>query len=773
MSCLPKDTLSIQPSPLLPLRLSPIYVSVLSTLLVAAPFSAFGQIQVPGNPVSNSNPNLSPVVPVKPVVKPVRIKQHDKTAPITVQAEKIEGRAATEIKLEGNVEFTKDQTRVTADNVTYRQIDEEIEATSQVRIQRFGDFYTGDELKLNLETGKGLMLNPTYKLEFNNAQGDAKRVEFISDTEAKVVEGTYSTCEGPEPDWYLKVDTLNLDSGRDLGQARNAIVIFKGVPILATPAMSFSLTGARRSGLLPPTVGATSTGGAEITIPYYFNIAPTRDLTLFPKAIARRGLQLGVNGRYLGDTFQGETTVEFLPQDRKAMRNRSSLSSIHRQVFNDSLSASWNLNYASDSEYTTDFANSLATSSRRQLLREVRADYVSPFWSAGFRLQNYQVLQDPAGLLDPTLLVERPYDRLPQLTFRAGQRTVSGLDWSADAELTHFVHPEKVGAVRLVLNPQVSFSYLQSGLFVTPKLSLHASKYELDGTPAQIGLLDTSPGRTVPTFSVDSGLIFDRNSDLLGDGMTQTLEPRLFYVNSPFRDQSRIPIFDTSETTFNFTQLFAANRFVGQDRISDNNQITLGLISRFIEQSGVERLRLAFGQRYNFREQRVLLDRNTPIQSGSRSDVLLSAFGRVSQTISIDSALQYNVSTNSTVSSNFGMQWKPADKSVLNAEYRFLRNSFEQVNFSGQWPLTQRLYGVGRISYSVNERRNTENLVGLEYNEDCWVLRMVAQRFATTTQNATTSLFLQLELNGLSKLGNNPLEILSKNIPGYQKVNEP
>jgi LPS-assembly protein len=339
--------------------------------------------------------------------------------------------------------------------------------------------------------------------------------------------------------------------------------------------------------------------------------------------------------------------------------------------------------------------------------------------------------------------------------------------------LTHFVHPEKIDAVRLVLNPQISYSYLQSGFFVTPKLSLNARKYELDGTAAQIGTLNTSVTRTLPTFSVDSGLVFERDSNLFGDGMTQTLEPRLFYVNTPFRDQSQIPIFDTSETSFNFTQLFSENRFVGQDRISDSNQVTFGLISRFIEESGLERLRLAFGQRYNFREQRVLLDSNTPIQSGARSDVLLAASGRISQTISIDTALQYNVSTNATVSSNLGMQWKPAEKSVLNAEYRYLRNSFEQVNLSGQWPLTQRLYGVGRITYSVNERRNTENLAGLEYNADCWVLRMVAQRFATTTQGATTSLFLQLELNGLSKLGNNPLEILSKNIPGYQKVNQP
>ena len=690
---------------------------------------------------------------------------------MTVQAEQISGRAETEIKLEGQVELIKDRTRVTADKAVYRQVEDEVEATSGVRIWRFGDYYTGDELKLNMDTGKGMILRPTYKLELNNAQGSAQRVDFISDSEANVVEGTYSTCEGPDPDWYLRVDTLKLDTGRDVGDAGKTVIYFKGVPILGTPAMSFPLTGARSSGLLPPTIGATSTGGGEITLPYYFNIAPNRDLTLYPKLIARRGLQLGANARYLGESYQGETNIEYLPQDRKAGQDRYALSSLHRQWLSPSWTYGWNLNHASDDDYPRDFANSLATSTRRQLIREIRTDYVTPLWNAGFRVQNYQILQDPEAVNDPTLLVDRPYDRLPQLTFHAGQRYVSGLDWSYDADLTRFWHPDKVRGVRMVMTPQVSYAFIRSAGFITPKISLHASKYELDGSPAQLGTLPRSQNLVVPTMSVDAGLVFERDTQLLGRSVTQTLEPRLFYVNTPYRDQSRIPLFDTAETSFNFAQLFSENRFTGQDRVSDANQITAGLVSRFIEPSGVERLRLSFGQRFYFRDQRVVI--TTPVDNGGRSDLLLAAAGRLSQKWAIDSALEYNEGAHRIVTANYGVQWKPGEKRVLNTEYRYVRGSFEQLNLSGQWPIAQRFYGVGRISYSLPERRNTENLIGMEYNADCWVLRMVVQRFATATRNATTSFFLQLELNGLSKLGPNPLEALSKNIPGYQKVNQP
>ena len=702
-----------------------------------------------------------------------RVKVLDKNAPVTVQAEQIGGRAEREIVLDGKVELIKDQTRVTADKAIYRQIEDEVEATSGVRIWRFGDYYTGDELKLNMETGKGQILHPTYKLELNNAQGKAERVDFISDSEANVVEGTYSTCEGPDPDWYLRVDTLKLDTGRDVGDAGKTVIYFKGVPILGTPAMSFPLTGARSSGLLPPTIGATSTGGGEITVPYYFNIAPNRDLTLYPKLIARRGLQLGANARYLGETYNGETNLEYLPRDRKAGMDRYALASVHRQFLSPSWIYGWNINHASDDDYPRDFANSLATSTRRQLVRELRTDYVTPLWNAGFRVQNYQILQDPEAKNDPALLVDRPYDRLPQLTFHSGQRYISGFDWSYDAELTRFWHPDKLRAVRLVMNPQISFAFIRSAGFFTPKLSLHASRYELDGSASQIGNYAPSSSRVLPTFSLDAGLVFEREARLLGRSMTQTLEPRLFYVNTPYRDQSRIPLFDTAETSFNFSQLFSENRFTGQDRISDANQVTAGLVSRFIEPTGVERLRFGFGQRFYFRDQRVTLDGTNPVNKVSRSDLLLSASGRLNPIWSIDSALEYNEGTHRIVTANYGVQWKPGEKRVLNTEYRYERGSFELLNLSGQWPIAQRFYGVGRISYSLPERRNTENLLGMEYNADCWVLRMVVQRFATASRNATTSFFLQLELNGLSKLGPNPLEALSKNIPGYQKVNQP
>jgi LPS-assembly protein len=691
-----------------------------------------------------------------------RPKSDDKNAPATVSAEKMTGRPDREVVLERDVEIIRGATTVNADKATYRVVEDEVEAEGHIRMRRFGDTYTGEELRLKMDSQEGFVTHPTYRLERNNAQGSAERIDFEGEDRAAVIDGSYSTCEGPDPDWYLKSSRLDLDAGINEGVAHGSVVYFKGVPILAAPAMSFPLSNERKSGFLPPTIGTTNKGGLEITTPYYFNIAPNRDLTLYPKMYARRGLQLGANARYLGESYFGETRVEVLPNDQQTGTARYALSSTHTQILGPGLSYAWNLNGASDNDYPSDFARTITTSTQRLLLRDMALNYSGAYWSAAARLSNYQVLQDPAAP------IVRPYDRLPQLTFQTGRQDVNGFDWNADAELTNFWHPTLQRGERLFVNPRLSYPIIRPGYFITPKLSLHETKYSLQSvTPGA----PTSLSRFLPTLSVDSGLVFERDARFFGNSMTQTLEPRLFYVYTPYRDQSAFPIFDTAEADLSFAQLFSENRFVGNDRISDANQLTAALISRYIEPTGAERMRAAIGQRFYFTEQRVTLG---AARNESRSDLLVSLYGRLTRAVSLEGNVQYSQNLHSMSRANYGIQWQPAPKSVLNLKYRRDRvNNLEQIDVSGQWPFMNRWYGVARINYSLPDSKVAEGLLGLEYKADCWVFRIVGQRTPTAASTATSAIFFQLELNGLTRLGSNPLEALRANIPGYQLVNQP
>jgi LPS-assembly protein len=710
--------------------------------------------------------------------KPAATPVNEADQPVTIRAEEITGRPDRQLDLKNQVEITRDGTGMTADKGCYMVVPNEVTASGNVHMWRFGDRYQGDALELNLDTGKGWVTNPTYHLQLNNAQGKAERIDFLSEDVGVVSDGTYSTCEGPDPDWYLKSSRLRLDSGRDIGTAANSVIYFKNVPILATPGLSFSLSGARRSGWLAPSVDFGSKGNGELMVPYYVNIAPNRDLTLFPRIMFNRGVQLGATFRYLGladrGPYNGETHVEVLPNDRIRHRDRWLIHSLHNQTLAPGWSYGWTYHGASDDNYPSDFSRTVAASAERQLLRELRTDYSQQYWSLNARVQSYQVLQDPAAATNPALFVPRPYDRLPQLNFHAGRYDVlGGFDWSVDAEAVRFSHPDGfVEGNRFVVVPQISFPIVRPGWFFTPKVMMHATKYDLTNNKDPFGQpAPNEINRAVPTVSLDSGLIFERETSLFGKASTQTLEPRLFYVRTPFRDQNDIPNFDTAIAGFNYAQLFTENRFVGADRVSDANQLTAAVVSRFIESNGAERLRVAVGSRYYFSDPRVMLNPNEP-RNQTRSDALFAAGGRISDQFTFDTGVQYDAQGRSLYSSNAGLQWNPAPMKVVNAQYRYQRDSFRNADLSGQWPLSMRWYGVGRVSYSLKDKKLLESLLGLEYKADCWVFRMGAQRFVTAAQDTSARAFFQLELNGLSRFGpGNALESFNKSIPGYTRLN--
>lgn len=732
---------------------------VAKTFIAGCLFAAFAPVQAqvqPANPISVARPSDNLVLKVDP-------KLTIKPGTTVIQAEQVSGQPDRVIHLDHQVEVTRGNLNFTADKATYLQVEDQLDASGNVKLQRDGDCYSGDLMRFILETGAGYVHNPSYFFAKNNGQGRADKIEFESEEKAKITNGTYSTCEGLSPDWYLQADTMNLDTGLDRGVANKTKLYFKGVPILGTPSwlnFSFPLSGARHSGLLPPTVGHSNKGGVEFGMPYYFNIAPNRDFTLHPKLIARRGLQLGMEGRYLGETYAGESALEII-RDKLTETTRYSGSSTHRQALMPELVFSWNLNKASDNDYPADFSNSTNKTAQRLLTRDVGFDYYGSFWNASLRSTSFQVLQDI------TAPITAPYDRLPQLSLHAGQSDVWGADWSVDALATQFWHPTLTRGHRTVLNPQLSYPFIQPSFFVVPKISLHASSYQIeDPLTGKSNRLQ----RTVPSVSLDSGLIFERRASLLGTKMTQTLEPRLFYVNTPFRDQKDFPLFDTALADFNFAQIFSENRFTGHDRIGDSNQVTTALVSRFIEDNGAERFKFALGQRFYFNTQKVSLDGQT---NPSRSDLLLAGSGQVSDTLNIEAALQVSQSDRQTERSSYGVRWQPAPKKILNLQYQFQREVLKQLELSGQWPMAHRWYAVGKSNYSLQNHKMVEGLAGFEYRADCWAVRFVAHRFATTNLSNNSGFSIQLELNGLARIGfgSNPVETLKKNISGYQATN--
>lgn len=683
-------------------------------------------------------------------------------ATVSIEAQNIVVQKDELMEASGNVDLRQGDQKISADYLQYQQQSRDLTARGSVRVEQPSGVMRGPSLKMNLDSNVGEMVQPEFQLSGSTARGSAQMMHRSGKQNYSFDQGTYTTCPAGNDDWLLKMARLEIDRNREIGVARHVVVEFKGVPFLYTPWMDFPLNNNRKSGMLAPLTGSTNKGGSELTLPFYWNIAPEYDATLAPRFISKRGVMLNNEFRYLGRQYSGEAHYDVLPDDKLSKQNRIRMSLKHAQDLGHGFGGLLQLNQVSDNDYFRDLANTVSGTAQTNLLSEAVLTYGAEWWSAMARVQRFQTLQDP---LAPVAI---PYRRLPQVSLSAQKVAGSGTV-TLNSEYVDFRHPTAVNGQRLVVYPTISYPILSDqAYYLTPKLGLHNTRY-LMGENNLGNIPDAS--RTVPIFSLDSGMVFERNFESAGVEYVQTLEPRAFYVRIPYREQNALPNFDSSQAVFNFAQMFTENRFFGSDRIGDANMLTLALSSRFFEDvGGSERLRVAVGERFSFAEPRV----NLVAQNGvtNRSDILLSAGGKMSKTLDLDSLYQYNPNQSRTESFNATARYHPEKGKVLNVGYRYTRDLLRHLDVSGQWPLSGRWYGVGRWSYSLLDRHTLEALGGLEYNQDCWMLRLVAQRFATAENQTSTGIFLQLELNDLVRVGSDPLSALRLSVPGYTKLNE-
>jgi LPS-assembly protein len=713
-----------------------------------------------------------------------RYAKPDPNAPINLDADKIEGTSGGETTAEGNARLSRGDLSIRADSLKYSEESEEVEANGNVHVQRGGDSLSGPSLRYSLKDSTGTIDKPEFSLAPRLrasqapvvARGYAERIDLLGEDQYRIKGGFFTSCKPGDDGWYVKADQLDLDLSREVGTARGGGLYFEGVHVLAAPKFDFSLNNQRKSGFLPPSTGITGKSGFEFSLPYYINIAPEYDMTLTPRYMQKRGTQIAEQVRFLGNYYHGELNAEQLPNDRATNESRSAISFLTSYNQGGALLGGLNLNKVSDDNYFRDLATRINITSQTTLPREGFVTYNGNWWGNGTysttaRVQTFQVLQDPDNPIVP------PYGRTPQLTLTTLREGLAGFDFKSAEEFVDFSHSTLVTGKRTTVYPSISYPMISSESFLTPKVGLSGTYYALsNSTP---GTPDTIT-RALPIFSLDGGLVFERNAQAFGEAVTQTLEPRLFYVYIPFRDQNQIPLFDTAIADFNYAQIFTENQFVGGDRINDANQLTAAVTSRLLlPSSGQEVMRGTFGQRYYFKDQQVTLNPTDVPRTYKASNLLAALSGRLSPAWSVDAGTEYDQRDYRTERLTLAARYRPESLRTLNLSYRYLSGDItqqgptKQIDISAQWPLYGRWYGVGRYNYSLQDSKIVEAVAGLEYGAGCWTARVIAQKFALTAASSSTSLFLQLELNGFSRIGSNPLETLKRSVPGYQRINAP
>lgn len=679
--------------------------------------------------------------------------------PLFIMADRIESSEPNIVEAYGQVEARQAGKNFFSNYLRYDTGLNQVYAKGQVRFEEAGVVVRGESLALKLDTYAGEITKPQFELTTGPGRGCADRVDFKDQDHYSLKQALYTTCPVNNEAWKLKVSGLDIDQVKQVGTAHDALLTFKDVPLLYTPWMDFSLDNRRKSGVLAPTFGTTSKSGLELTLPYYFNLAPNYDATLTPRYLSKRGLQVGGEGRYLMESYQGNAIAEFL-SDQASGGNRWAFLFQHQQQIDPSLTGRVDFQRVSDNDYYRDLSTLVVKTSQTLLPQQGTLNFDNGLWQGLFLVQNFQLLQDPNNP------ITMPYARLPEIGLKT-DRTFGMLEGKLDSDFSYFRHPTQTEGARLIVYPQIKLPWENSFASVNAKFGVNASYYSLDNSAPKQTIT-----RVLPISSLDGGFAMDRDFDFAGKRYQQTLEPRAYYLYVPFRNQSQIPVFDTAKLDLSLDQMFRENQYIGGDRVNDANQLTLALTSRLIDaESGLERLDLTLGQRYYFQKQQVTLPGETPRDSLA-TDLLAAFGGQVSSSLRVDGNWQYNTDLNTTFRSNLSASYKPAPGKLFNAGYRFIKGLAEQVDTSSQWPLTERLYGLGRINYSLRDHRLVEGLLGLEYNGGCWALRSVIQRVATAQNSRNNAFFIQLELNGLGRLGSNPIDVLKQSIPGYANTTD-
>jgi LPS-assembly protein len=715
--------------------------------------------------------------------------------------------------LTGSAEVRRIDSVVKGDYIDYQRSTGQVRVRGNGLIMRDASIVKGPSLDYNVNQETGEVNDPNFWLA-NGGAGTATKADIFSQEHMRLADVNYSGCPCPDPAWYIKSPRVDLHFDENEGIARNGVLYFKDVPILYSPWLSFPIRKERKSGFLIPTYGTSSNSGFEVSVPYYWNIAPNYDATLTPRYLAKRGLQLGAEFRYLGTRYSGQIAGTYLARDNQTGEKRWQYSFQHAQSLGGGFNAAFDLNRVSDDDYFRDFS----TFGLNQATNTYLPSTASVGWggykyfNASLTASTFQTLQDrTAGYITPQ------YNKLPELYVRGARYNWNGFDVASDNYATRFEMPfytgrlEKFDAfrdMRLLPNgtrfssyTSVAYPIVRAGWYVTPKVGAHLSQYSTDWTdPAlpeatRLGFQGRprTQARALPIMSVDSGMTFERQTTLFGNDAIQTLEPRLYYLNVPYRDQSNIPVFDTGIATFNFAQAFDENIFSGGwDRIANANQLTVGLTSRWLdEETGFERLSLSAAQRVYFEPQRVTLGGEKP-RTNTKSDYLVGANAALTDKLNVRFDAQFNPESRDRNRMSAGFRWEPKRLTTLSASYRYERDpqmildpgfvpsdpandrTREQISLAGQWPLTNKVYAMGRYDYSLQEKRNTQSILGLEYKGNCcWTARVVMQRYAVSKQDVNTAVFFQLELAGLGSLGTDPMRLLRERVIGYEPVTPP
>jgi len=675
-----------------------------------------------------------------------------------IEAQTVVSEDSESIHLLGDVNLTRAQQKIIADDIRFNKSTESISASGKVEFTDPNYRLQSSSVQIDNQNDSAIFEQPLFELSGRHARGEAQTIEKLDQYRSRFSDLTYTSCDPDDRDWHLRAVELEIDDETGRGSAKHTTIYFKEVPFLYLPYFQFPVDDRRMSGILAPLIGYDETNGASLVVPVYWNIAPNYDMTITPASLGKLGLQLNTENRYLFEAHQGELDLSYL-DDEELDTSRWFQQWQHRTSFAYDVNGDLLLAEVSDQDFFDDF-DSVAPEHNdiSHLERHLSFTRSGEVWNSKLLWQDYQTLDES------TAITSRPYRRLPSLTLDATPEPwIGDLQTPVYFEITSFDRDDSVTGTRTHVKTSLLWNASDNWYFFEPELQLAFTDYQLDDNPG-----DDSIYRGLPTLSIDTGLIFERLAGSRNQWL-QTLEPRLYFLHTPFEDQDDIPDFDTSLSSSTYNNLFKNNRFTGADRIGDANQVTFGLASRiFDNDSGDELMNARIGQAFYFKDRRVSLDGSRDEET--KSDAIAELDIWPNSRTKIAARTVYDQDQSELSDKELSMSYSD-NGLAANLGYYFSEDELEQSLISMVYPVNERWTLIAKYHRSLQFDRPVEKLLGINYESCCWGLKILARQTGDEDEDFAepdNSIYFEITLKGLSQVGQDIDQQLSNAIPGYQ-----
>ncbi|MCB1688953.1 MAG: LPS-assembly protein LptD [Halioglobus sp.] len=692
--------------------------------------------------------------------------------------------------LTGDVTAIQGYRQMRSDKAIFDREDETATLIGNITMREPGLLLQGDNAKIYSATGEALMYDAQFVFYESHLRGTADALARDENDIIHIHNGTFTYCPPGEQDWAVLSDVMDVDLEEGLATAHHATIEVEGVPVFYTPWLRLPLDDRRRTGLLWPDFGNDSDGGLDISVPLYLNLAPNYDALYAPRYIQERGLDHELQLRYL-NPLVGEWLAAgaYLKNDSLYADDIPDTDSADRWLgilrqnglFEERWRSQIDYSKASDVDYMRDLDTANIDAQRKtNLIQMASMDYLGDNWLTSLRAQQFQSLADD---------INKDYEEIPQLTsFYRSSGTPFQLQPILLAQYSNFGSNEDiVTGERLYGETGMSYPMLWGYGFLTPTLKYRQVTYELNDDRNENRFPDNSPSAGAPLFSMDGGLVFERETSFGEKGFLQTLEPRLYYLYSEKEDQFDQPNFDTTDLTFSYSSLYRDTRFSGHDRLDDANQISAGVTTRYIDnETGRDLLSASIGQIYYFGDREVLLASNSEPETDASSGVAGELNFTPNKNFGVRTSLVWDHRENNAESAFVIGSYKTDNNAIFNLGYAYRRYlvseaqpQTDEVNASTYLPLDNNWSIFGAMSYSLEDNLSVEDLVGVEYDSCCWRVRLVHLRyynnvngniidFSDPDLERQKSIQFQILLKGMGGFGNRISNIMQEMIRGFR-----